>query len=82
MGLWGFTDNVVEAIAFHHTPEICPVKFMGGLAAVHTANALEHVSGPDGIKTNEARVDREFLKQACVAGKLERWAQVCRAAIQ
>jgi len=82
MGLWGFADNVVEAIAFHHKPETCPARRMGALAAVHVANALEHAFGPEGMKTDEAQVDREFLDQIGVAQKLERWARVCETAIQ
>ena len=82
MGIWGFCDNVVEAIAFHHEPGTCPVKIMGALAAVHTANAMEHASGPEGIRTDEAQVNREFLGQIGVGEKLERWAQVCQTALQ
>lgn len=82
MGLWGFAGNVVEAIAFHHTPQACPVKTMGGLVAVHAADALEHVFGSEGMKTEEAKVDREFLDQVGVGEKLEQWAQACESAIE
>ena len=82
MGLWGFPDNVVEAIAFHHSPETCPAKTMGGLAAVHVADALEHAFGPEGIRTDEAQVNSEFLCQIGVGEKLDRWAQVCETAVQ
>jgi HD-like signal output (HDOD) protein len=81
MGLWGFADNVVEAIAFHHVPDTCPVRTMGGLAAVHTANALEHALGPEGVKMEEARVDRQFLDELGVGKKFERWGHACEAAI-
>jgi len=82
MGLWGFADNVVEAIAFHHTPDACPAKTMGGLAAVHAANALEHALGPEGMKMEEASLDREFLDQAGVGEKVEQWALACESAIE
>jgi putative nucleotidyltransferase with HDIG domain len=82
MGLWGFGDDVVEAIAFHHEPGRCPACTMSVLASVHAANALEHVSRPDGVCFHEARLDMEFLNRIGVAEKLDRWAQVCEAAIQ
>ncbi|MBW2096202.1 MAG: HDOD domain-containing protein [Deltaproteobacteria bacterium] len=82
MGLWGFGDNVVEAIAFHHVPGTCPARTMGVLAAVHAANALEHASGPEDLKTDETQVDREFLNKIGVEEGLERWAQVCETEMQ
>jgi HD-like signal output (HDOD) protein len=82
MGLWGFDDNVVEAIAFHHEPGTHPVRTMGVLAGVHAANALEHVSGVKGTQLSEAPMDMAFLNRIGCAEKLDRWAQVCEAAIQ
>lgn len=82
MGLWGFPDNVVEAIAFHHLPETCPAKTMGGLAAVHAADALEHAFGPEGVNADESKVDRGYLDQLDLGKKLDRWAQVCETAVQ
>lgn len=81
MGLWGFADNVVEAIAFHHVPDTCPVSTMGGLAAVHTANALEHALGPEGVKKEKVKVDKQFLDELGVGGNIKRWGQACEAAI-
>ena len=82
MGLWGFSDNVVEAVAFHHAPGTCPAGEMGALAAVHAANAMEHASGPEGIKTDEALVDREFLDEIGFSERFEPWSRVCEVGIR
>jgi putative nucleotidyltransferase with HDIG domain len=82
MGLWGFADDVVEAIAFHNEPGKCPARTMCVLAAVHAANALEHAAGPGGIDMDAVRVDRAFLSRIGVAEKLGRWAQACQTPIR
>lgn len=37
LGLWGLPSAVVEAVAWHHTPGMCPAATFGPLAAVHAA---------------------------------------------
>jgi putative nucleotidyltransferase with HDIG domain len=82
MGLWGFGDNVVEAIAFHHEPGICSAKTAGALACVHAANDLEHAFGPEGIRREWAHADLDFFNSVGCVEKLDRWVQVCESAIQ
>ncbi len=40
LGLWGFSDSIVEAAAFHHEPGRCIHREFSPLAAVHIASAL------------------------------------------
>lgn len=40
LGLWGFTDLVVEAVAHSFVPSQCPVRSNDVLTAVHAARAL------------------------------------------
>ena len=43
LSLWGISDEIVEAVAFHHKPSnIKDVKF-SILTAVHISNAVEHI---------------------------------------
>jgi len=82
MGLWGFGDNVVEAIAFHHEPGACPGRNMGALACVHAANALEHAAGPSKIERDSVVVDTEYLDKIGVERDLEDWSRACETSIQ
>ncbi|NIA08773.1 MAG: HDOD domain-containing protein [Nitrospiraceae bacterium] len=82
MGLWGFADNVIEAIAFHHKPVVCPAKIMGPLTIVHVADALEHNSSPEGINIDAAKLDTDFLRQVGCLERLNRWGKVCEKTIQ
>ncbi|HEX5445737.1 MAG TPA: response regulator [Pirellulales bacterium] len=40
LALWGLSDAVVEAVAFHHQPARSAVQSFSALTAVHVANAL------------------------------------------
>ena len=40
VGLWGFSDVIVEAVALHHTPRVAAEREFSALAAVHVADAL------------------------------------------
>lgn len=42
MGLWGLSDGIVEALAYHHTPRECDYAGLSTLAIVHAADALLH----------------------------------------
>ena len=42
MGLWGFNRPVMEAVCWHHTPEIQVFEFASPALAVHVADALDH----------------------------------------
>lgn len=42
MGLWGFDDSIVEAVAFHHSPEMCPERKFIPMTSVYISNALEN----------------------------------------
>jgi HD-like signal output (HDOD) protein len=42
LGLWGLSDSIVEAVAFHHSPSLCVQQSPSVLTAVYLANALSH----------------------------------------
>ncbi len=42
MGIWGLSESLVEAIAFHHCPGKCSNGSFGTLTAVHLANSIDH----------------------------------------
>jgi len=41
LGLWGFSDAVMETVAFHHKPELSQGAVFAPLTAVHVADALD-----------------------------------------
>lgn len=43
LSLWGFSYEIIEAVAFHHEPSKGNSKDLSTMAAVHLANHFEHI---------------------------------------
>jgi HD-like signal output (HDOD) protein/ActR/RegA family two-component response regulator len=64
LGLWGFQNHIVEAVAFHGNPRNAPVVAFTLTTILHYANA--NISG--------SNVDCEYLSLVGKPGDIERWA--------
>lgn len=60
MALWGLSESLVDAIAFHHFPNKSPNQGFSTLSIVHLANSLEHGKKADGA---EYGLDRDYLEK-------------------
>lgn len=74
LGLWGFGDPIVEAVAYHLHPSACVGGGTGALLCLHAAAAL----GPQcpvygrGVRRGTA-VDESFLREAGAVERLPVW---------
>jgi HD-like signal output (HDOD) protein len=68
LGLWGLPAAIVEAVAFHHTPEKSTHPHFSPLTAVHVANGLEHELAGENFN-----VDHDYLAKIGVANRLDEW---------
>ncbi len=68
MGIWGFSESIVEAIAFHHCPSKCSNGSFGILSIIHLANASEH---GDHAKKNGNRLDADYLDKLGIGDTLD-----------
>ena len=78
LGLWGVSDAIVEAVAFHHHPG---ERFQDGfslLAAVHVANALEETSDPTTTRTSAP--NRTLTSNRCPRGSAPTIGAIARPA--
>jgi HD-like signal output (HDOD) protein/ActR/RegA family two-component response regulator len=66
LGLWGLPAAIVEAVAFHHTPEKSDLKKFSALTAVHVANALCDES-------EAGNLNLDYLAEVGVADRLDDW---------
>jgi len=82
LGLWGFSDAIVEALAFHHEPARCSAREFSTLTAVHVANALEHAAGTEGVTSAASSLDQDYVTELGVAERLPQWQRLCREAIE
>lgn len=72
MALWGFSDNIVNACAFHHQPSKLETKGFNTVTAVHAANVFDYESGLHGM-TVSALLDSDYIIREDLAPKIEIW---------
>jgi HD-like signal output (HDOD) protein/ActR/RegA family two-component response regulator len=68
-GLWGLPASIVEAVAFHHSPEKSHHRKFSALTAVHVANSFFNDSGA-------APLNHDYLREIGVADKLGDWQEM------
>ena len=73
LGVWGLPDVIVEAVAFHHTPDICPTSGCSALTAVHVADVFSH--GED----NKGGVSMHYLAECGLTDKVDVWLKQLNA---
>ena len=79
LGLWGFSNSIIEVLLYHHQPIRAPVQAFNALTAVYIADRLHHRrdSTGDGVEDLRPSED-EYLKVFKVARKIPLWRKMCR----
>jgi HD-like signal output (HDOD) protein len=73
LGLWGLPAAIVEAVAFHHSPQRSDLKKCNALTAVHVANALALADeGGDQV------LNLDYLDEIGVSDRLDDWRDTAR----
>ena len=85
LGLWGFTDSIVEAAAYHHAPMRCASPGFTALLAVYAADALLG-SSPQPWSRAGSDSDRE-IDEVCyeslqLSGHIPDWKILCSVTIE
>jgi hypothetical protein len=60
---------IVEAVAFHHTPQRSDLRKCSALTAVHVANALSS-------KERNGHLNLDYLTEIGVADRLDDWRDI------
>ncbi|MCF6154388.1 MAG: HDOD domain-containing protein [Candidatus Brocadia sp.] len=76
LGLWGLSDSIIEAIAFHHIPAKCPAKTFTLVTAVHIADALGNTVYPMEIEAG-SQVDYNYITELGLSERLSVWRESC-----
>jgi putative nucleotidyltransferase with HDIG domain len=72
LGLWGLPLSLVEAVAYHHQPELAEPTDI--LVAVHVANALSYRQAAGTYDpTAGGRLHIEWIESTAFASELPRW---------
>lgn len=76
LGLWGLSDPIVEAVAFHHRPSDCVGNSFSPLTAVHVANALQEELSQQSTGDVPSQIDPTYLDTLHLTDRLQYWREV------
>jgi HD-like signal output (HDOD) protein len=74
LGLWGFPNLIVEAVAFHHTPSLASEKGLGLSGIVHIADRLVHLKSENRSGSSDTGVQAGFLEGLALGHCLPKWS--------
>jgi HD-like signal output (HDOD) protein len=81
MGLWGLSDPIIEALAYHHDPAASSSQTLSALSTVHIANVLVHEIAPHPTAPHLHQLDRDYLEQLGLFDRIPVWREQCRTAL-
>ena len=77
LGLWGFTDMIVEAVAFHHHPSRYTLKRTEVLTMVHVAQCLCRArNNRNRLKVVVDGLDEPYLRAIGAEKRVELWKEL------
>ncbi len=77
LGLWGFSDSLVEAIAFHHTPSRVVSAELGLPGLLHIADQLAHHPTAEDAALGKLKFEVGYLESLDLTGRLDEWRAIC-----
>ncbi|MCK5076419.1 MAG: HDOD domain-containing protein [Calditrichia bacterium] len=78
LGLWGFGDNIVEAIARHHIPVPQPDSPLSLVTIVHVADFLAREFKNPNKDITFAQLEEKYINDLNLKENYERWYQLCK----
>ncbi len=76
LGLWGLSNPIVEAVAFHHRPSACAGERFSPLTAVHAANTLHQELNQETIEGPSSPIDAAYLDRLHMTDRLPHWREI------
>jgi HD-like signal output (HDOD) protein len=78
LGLWGLSDPIVEAVAYHHRPGECIGKTFAPVTAVHVADALLPCLSKYGTDDCTHLIDTTYLEKLHLSDRIPVWKELVR----
>jgi HD-like signal output (HDOD) protein/CheY-like chemotaxis protein len=78
LGLWGLTDSIVEAVAWHHQPVHAQPNSFSALIAVHAADYYDNQMHVHPFSNETSGMDEALLDQIGLQRQLPSWEKACR----
>jgi putative nucleotidyltransferase with HDIG domain len=79
LGLWGFPNSIVEAVAFHHTPSLVSKTRLTLPGVVHIADRLVHIRCDDLPGQNDPGLEPGYLEGMGLEGSASKWSAAVEA---
>jgi len=74
LGLWGFPNTIVEAVAFHHAPSRGSCDGLSVAGLVHIADRLVHQHDAPGAIPNDLGIEPGFLEKLNLPDHVPLWS--------
>lgn len=81
LGVWGFPDDIVEAVTFHHKPCLTQPG-MRALTVTHAANVLERRHNIFNPGYNLPDYSFDYLKSMQLTARLKDWEKLARGELK
>ncbi len=82
LGLWGFCDPIIQAVAYHHCPSQAPVKGFSPLTTVHLANAWNPQKETFCRIENHSVIDEIYVTELNIAHRLSEWKTLAQLPVE
>ncbi|MFC1541990.1 HDOD domain-containing protein [Candidatus Latescibacterota bacterium] len=82
VGLWGFNDFIIDAVAYHHNPMIKISEEYIPLTAVYIANIIEHELFPENALGIVPEIDKEYIEKLNLTDKIPLWWDECKELLE
>lgn len=74
LGIWGFSDPIVEAVSYHHEPQRCVHREFSPLTAVHAASSI--VEAVAAGEDPQLHFHFDYLESIGMAERTETWLKL------
>ena len=81
VGLWGFSKDIIEAVAFHNNIDIYPGDSFSTALAVHIADAFYYQYKPEESIGQPPELSHQYIEKLGYGDKLESWSKICQSII-
>ncbi len=77
LAIWGFDEDIIEAIYCHHEPQRLGSTDLSPAVAIHVANSFDHELRVTHDNYAPHLLSAEWLEQNNFSHKLPEWLQIC-----
>jgi putative nucleotidyltransferase with HDIG domain len=79
LGLWGFPNSIVEAVAMHHQPSRASGTEFGLAGLIHISDRLAHLQDTPGALPTDLGIEPDYLEQRGLSEQIPAWSAVVNA---